>query len=99
MTEFVKSAFDPLGLVFKNIAKGPSEAELASQAQQRSEEEQEEAELLARGPSRISGRGRKVGRQLLAFLGPTTTKSTTGRSGAREGRSFRGPGADRNRIR
>jgi len=97
MVKFVKGAFDPLGILFKNKPEGPTEAEQAAQAKQRSDEEQTEAELLARGPSRTTGRARKIGRQLLSFLGPSTTKTTTGGGRATPAdKTFRGP---RTRIR
>lgn len=101
MVDTVKDLFNKstLGLFSSPDPEGSSEAELAAQTKRRRDEEEQQAELLRRGPSRIAGRRRKIGRQLLTFLGPTTTKSSTGRSTGREGRAFRGPGADRNRIR
>ena len=104
MVDTVKDLFDKstLGLFSSPEPEGPSEAEVASQAKQRRDEEEEQALLLSRGPSRKAGRARKVGRQLLAFVGPSATKSgdrTGAGTGGRAGGSFRGPGRERNRIR
>jgi len=80
MTGTVKKLFNlsTLGLFSSPDVEGPSEAELSAQQKQRRDEEQEQAELLSKGPTRTTGRSRKIGRQLLSFLGPSATKTTTG---------------------
>ncbi len=100
MTNAVKSIFNTAtGLFTSPDPEGPSDAELAAQTARRSDEEQAQGELISRGPSRKQGRARKIGRQLLTFLGPSTSKSSSPSSGGAERKSFRGPGPTRNRIR
>lgn len=66
-----------LGLLFKNKAKGPTEAQVAAQSEQRKGEAQRQAELLSEGGERRTGRAAgRAGRQLLSFnplLGSDTT--------------------------
>lgn len=71
MGKVVKKLFNisTLGLFSKPKVEGPSEGELLAQQQSRSDEEQRLAEIQAEGGTRKTGRGRKVGRQLLAFVG------------------------------
>lgn len=106
MVDVVKDLFNKstFGLFSSPEPEGPSEAEVASQAKQRRDEEEEQALLLSRGPSRVTGRGRKIGRQLLSFVGPSGTKTggdrTGARTGGRTGGAFRGPSSrGTNRIR
>ncbi len=83
MTKIIKSAFhtSTLGFFKKTKADGPSEAEEASQDALRLLEEQRQAELLSRGPSRITGRSRRVGRALLAFAGSRADAGGRSRAG------------------
>ena len=81
MTGVIKKLFSiqTLGLFGKAKAEGPSEGELIAQAQSRSDEEQRAAELQSEAGTRITGRAKKAGRQLLAFLpGQAGKKDTVG---------------------
>lgn len=85
MSKVVKTLFRaaslPFGLVGLGIAetgikvfgggeaKGATEAEKLVQEQARAKESQRQAELLSEATSRKTGRGRRVGRELLAFAG------------------------------
>lgn len=81
MTSVVSKAFNiaTLGLFGKPKVKGPTEAEKIAQQQARADEEQAAAELRSEAGTRRTGRARRVGRQLLAFVpGQAGQKTTVG---------------------